>query len=82
MPALERQASEDGAYHERGDDPGEMGVSLPAVDLGGPALAVVAGGFHTCALLANGSVKCWGANPTGNLGLGDIENRLALACPQ
>ena len=65
----------DTAY--RGDGPGEMGDALPAVDLGAgrTALQVSAGGFHTCALLDNLTVKCWGRNDRGQLGLGDTANR-------
>ncbi len=62
---------------DRGDGPGEMGNSLPAVDLGAgrTASAVAAGGNHTCALLDDGSVKCWGLGGFGRLGLGDTANR-------
>jgi alpha-tubulin suppressor-like RCC1 family protein len=61
----------------RGDGPGEMGPSLPAVDLGTgrTATAIAASGNHTCAILDNGQVKCWGANTSGQLGQGDTANR-------
>ena len=36
------------------------------------ALQVAAGGDHTCAIQTNGSIKCWGANSSGQLGIGDI----------
>lgn len=32
---------------------------------------VVAGGEHTCVLLPDGTVRCWGANDKGQLGTGD-----------
>ena len=53
----------------RGDDPGEMGLGLPAVDLGTgtKAAAITAAWEHVCALLTNGSVKCWGENLLANI---------------
>jgi alpha-tubulin suppressor-like RCC1 family protein len=61
----------------RGDGPGEMGDSLPAVDLGTgrTAAAISTGNIHTCALLDNGQVKCWGYNAYGQLGLGNSVDR-------
>lgn len=40
----------------------------PAVALGARATAVAAGDTHTCALLTDGKVRCWGANFKGQLG--------------
>ncbi len=48
-----------------------------AIDLGTgrTAQAVSVGSSHTCAILDNGSVKCWGGNIDGQLGYGDIMQR-------
>jgi alpha-tubulin suppressor-like RCC1 family protein len=61
----------------RGDVPNQMGDNLPAVDFGTgrTAVTLAAGSSHTCAILDNSSVKCWGYNPYGQLGLGDTEYR-------
>ena len=34
-------------------------------------IAVAAGGNHSCALLHNGQVFCWGLNSNGQLGIGN-----------
>ena len=61
-----------GDYNHRGDSSNEMGASLPFVDLGVGRTAVqtASGEDHTCAILDNGSLKCWGKNGNGQLGGG------------
>ena len=53
-----------------GDGAGEMGDSLPYVDLGSGLTAkqVVAAYDFTCAILNNDRVKCWGSGTDGGLG--------------
>jgi len=54
-----------------GDDetPGSAGALN--VGAGRSVAAVSAGSFHTCAVLDNGSVRCWGFGGNGRLGYGN-----------
>jgi cysteine-rich repeat protein len=51
-----------------GDD--ELPESAGTVDLAGIAIALTAGANHTCALMSNRAVRCWGQNNFSQLGLG------------
>ncbi len=60
----------------KGKAAGEM-AALPIIDLGAGRTVVDIGmGYsHSCAILDNGTQKCWGRNQRGQLGQGDIANR-------
>ena len=62
-----------------GDEPNEMGVTgqddLTNIGTGRTAVAIAAGKNHNCAILDNSSIKCWGSNTSGQLGIGDTVNR-------
>ncbi|MGQ0629607.1 MAG: RCC1 domain-containing protein [Sporichthyaceae bacterium] len=57
-----------------GDD--EVAAGLDPVDLGAGmrARAVVAGDYHSCAIVTDGSVRCWGENRFGQLGYANTDN--------
>jgi alpha-tubulin suppressor-like RCC1 family protein len=48
----------------------ETPAMIGDVPLGGRAIRLATGGSHTCALLDDGGVRCWGANTNGQLGYG------------
>ena len=58
-----------------GDEANEMGENLAAISLGEgrTAKAVSAGWYHTCAILDNDTVKCWGFGNEGRLGQDNTE---------
>ncbi len=52
---------------------------VSVIGLGGTAVSIGANGNHTCALLSDGTMKCWGINDFGQLGRGTFG---AFATPQ
>lgn len=46
--------------------------SVDVVGLAGPVRTILAGGSHTCSLLEDGSVTCWGRNDFAQLGNGTL----------
>jgi len=63
-----------GSTDNLGDGPGE----LPTEDLvfDPPVVDLAAGAQHTCVLLANGRVRCWGEALDGRLGYGNLDDLL------
>lgn len=57
------------ANDEIGDD--EPPSKIRPLDVGGKAVALAAGSFHTCALLDGGAMRCWGRSESGALGYGN-----------
>ncbi|RYZ07800.1 MAG: hypothetical protein EOO73_10740 [Myxococcales bacterium] len=55
-----------------GDD--ETPASAGDLDIGGKVQALALGGAHSCALLVDGKVRCWGAWNFGSLGYGNTDN--------
>src|SRR4051812_19566416 len=53
----------------------ETPASIPPVDLGAgrTAVAISAGSNHTCAILDNGKLRCWGYGGQGALGYGNTD---------
>ena len=63
----------------RGDGVNEMSGFLPIVNVtmtgGLIAKSIYAGASHTCVLLNSTQLNCWGANGSGQLGIGNTTNR-------
>jgi alpha-tubulin suppressor-like RCC1 family protein len=46
---------------------------VEVIGLPGPAVQVAAGQYHTCAVLGDGDLWCWGHNGNGRLAVGSID---------
>jgi alpha-tubulin suppressor-like RCC1 family protein len=65
------------------NDRGQLGTGAAGPDLlapiqiatPAPIARVAAGGAHTCATLRDGTITCWGANDTGQVGDGTTADR-------
>jgi alpha-tubulin suppressor-like RCC1 family protein len=64
-------------YQQEVESPGRCAGALrvPGIDA---TREIALGGEHTCALRNDGSIRCWGSNWFGALGVGDAPDR----CPQ
>jgi alpha-tubulin suppressor-like RCC1 family protein len=57
--------------NNNGDAPNEI-ENTPTINLGtSPVKQIAMGVFHTCALLEDGALRCWGLNGSGELGFGN-----------
>ena len=59
----------------RGDGASEMDDNLPFVDVSGSVVSISTGNAHSCVILTDFNVKCWGYNLYGQLGYGDTTQR-------
>jgi alpha-tubulin suppressor-like RCC1 family protein len=67
----------DNYLHQLGDGTSDDRSTVPVEVIGSAegVTAVSAGTYHTCAIVAGGTVKCWGENSTGQLGDGTTTDR-------
>ncbi len=65
----------DDGYGQLGDGGNTSNTQTVGVmGLSTGVLSIAAGGFHSCAVMATGGVKCWGDNQIGELGDGTTNN--------
>ena len=65
------QGSSDIAF---GEEAGDSPASRYLAGFGSDPVAIATGDLHSCALLVNGNIRCFGKNDFGQLGTGDTQN--------
>jgi alpha-tubulin suppressor-like RCC1 family protein len=56
-----------------GDSTTDVGLPTPVIGLGPGSVAdLFAGGYHTCAVMSDTTVQCWGRNARGQVGDGTV----------
>jgi alpha-tubulin suppressor-like RCC1 family protein len=81
--------SDNGGFQSYTNNDGQLGDNAPVgtetltpspVSTTAAATAIASGDSHSCALLANGTVECWGDNTVGELGV-DTTDTFASSVP-
>lgn len=67
-----------GAHAVIGDEAGECGAAMPTVPLPLDVALVDIGRTHTCAALVDHTVRCWGGNNFGVVGLRPVRQRARI----
>ena len=55
-----------------GDEPADVPSQFDTISLGDgeKVKSIATSGYHSCAILSSGKIKCWGSNRRGQLGIG------------
>ena len=68
----------DNSFGQLGNSDTSITSSSSALRISGlTATSITAGRDHTCALITDGTIKCWGSNTNGQLGTGDTSYQLS-----
>ena len=59
----------------------DLNAPSAPINLGGKAVAISLGDSHSCVILENGDLKCWGRNGSGQLGTGNNTNLNTPSAP-
>ena len=63
-----------GNVNNWGDQPGEFPAALTPIELGGVVTQIGVGFQHSCVLLEEGDVRCWGSSSAGQVGYANEES--------
>ena len=68
-------ANDNGQLGDGTTNPQSSAISVLGITPANPAVSIDAGSSHTCVILADGTVQCWGANGNAQLGDGTTTQR-------